>query len=324
MGDDVSGPKDFAPASPLVSVIVITYNRAGTLGRAMSSILQQTYRAIDLIVVDDGSTDTTQAVLKGITDNRVRICCHERNRGIAAARNTGLDAIKGEWFTFVDSDDEIVPEAIETLMGVPGAVDAGLTEIECNGVDAATGKFTGEGLDRDQVLDEATIVGKMKHDHWGIIKTSLLQGDRFNELLPGFEDVLWTKIRRRARSYYIHKALKIVHRGGGDRESVRQWDPEESAHIYRHLLDEKAWLENHERYRAGEFSRFSFWGMVYTLAAGDRKSAQAYRAMFGRAENTRSLVALAKGTWLGGRVAAKGTIAAASALRSVRAVIRKH
>ena len=308
----------------MVSVIVITYNRASTLDRALRSILDQTYTDLDVIVVDDGSTDGTQVLLKGINDGRVRTYRHERNRGITAARNTGLDAIKGAWFTFVDSDDEIVPEAIEVLMGVLDTVDPSLTEIECNGVVAGTGKFTGEGLDHDQVLDEATIVGKMKHDHWGIIKSSLLQGDRFNEFLPGFEDVLWTRVRRRARSYYIHKALKIVHRGSGDRESVREWDPKESARIYRHLLRENAWLENHERYRADEFSRFSFWGMVHTLAAADRESAQVYRAMFGRAKNTRSLAALAKGTWLGGPAAARGTIVAASALRSVRAAIRKR
>jgi GalNAc5-diNAcBac-PP-undecaprenol beta-1,3-glucosyltransferase len=307
-----------------VSVIVITYNRASTLDRALRSILGQTFTDLDVIVVDDGSTDGTQGLMQGISDSRVRTLRHERHRGITAARNTGLDAIRGEWFTFVDSDDEIVPEAIGVLMGVLDTVNPSLTEIECNCVDAATGKFTGEGLDHDQNLDEATIVGKMKHDHWGIIKTSLLEGERFNEFLPGFEDVLWTKVRRRARSYYVHKALKIVHRGSGDRESVREWDPEESARIYRHLLDEKAWLENHERYRSGEFSRFSFWGMVYTLAADDRKSAEAYRVLFGRAQNSRSLSALAKGTWLGGPAAARGTIVAASALRSVRGAIRKR
>lgn len=307
----------------LVTVIIITYNRAGTLERAIASVLRQTYPSLDLLVVDDGSTDRTKDVLAKVQDPRVRTIRHEKNRGITAARNTGLANIKGEWFTFVDSDDEIVPEAIEVLMGIPDAVDPSLTEIECNCVDAATGRFTGDGLDHDQVLDEATIVGKMKHDHWGIIKSSLLQGDRFNEFLPGFEDVLWTKVRRRARSYYVHKALKIVHRGSGDRESVREWDPDESARIYRHLLDEKPWLENQEKYRAGEFSRFSFWGMVYTLAAGDTRSAGAYRAMFARAQNTPSLVVLAKGTWLGGSAGAKGTIAAASAVRSVRAVLRK-
>jgi glycosyltransferase involved in cell wall biosynthesis len=307
-----------------VSVIVITYNRASTLDRALRSILGQTYTDLDIIIVDDGSTDGTQELLRGISDSRVRILRHERNRGITAARNTGLGAIRGAWFTFVDSDDEIVPEAIEVLMGVLDTVDPSLTEIECNGVVAGTGKFTGEGLDHDQVLDEATIVVKMKHDHWGIIKTSLLQGDRFNEFLPGFEDVLWTKVRRRARSYYIHKALKIVHRGSGDRESVREWDPKESGRIYRHLLEEKAWLENQERYRGGEFSRLSFWGMVYALAADDRKSAEAYRVMFGRAEKSRSLAALAKGSWLGGPAAARGTIVAASAVRSVRAAIRKR
>jgi glycosyltransferase involved in cell wall biosynthesis len=81
---------------PTVSIVTATYNRADTLGRAIDSVLRQTYPDWELIVVDDGSTDRTSEVLSGYTDERIRVFKHERNRGVTAAKNTGLDHMQGD------------------------------------------------------------------------------------------------------------------------------------------------------------------------------------------------------------------------------------
>jgi hypothetical protein len=87
----------------LVSVIIPTYNRAHCVGRAIRSALAQTYRDVEVIVVDDGSADATAHVVAGF-DSRVR-SLRQANGGVAAARNTGLRAATGEFIAFLDSDD---------------------------------------------------------------------------------------------------------------------------------------------------------------------------------------------------------------------------
>ena len=89
----------------MISVIIPTYNRAGTLLAAAQSVLQQTYRDIELIIVDDGSTDDTAKVVSALQDGRVRYIPLGKNCGACAARNRGIDEAKGEYIAFQDSDD---------------------------------------------------------------------------------------------------------------------------------------------------------------------------------------------------------------------------
>jgi glycosyltransferase involved in cell wall biosynthesis len=100
---------------PLVSIIMAIYNREKTIERAINSVLKQSYTNIELIIVDDGSTDNTSEVLKRFADPRIRIFNHQKNKGVCAAKNTDLRNIRGEWFTTFDSDDEMITEAIETI-----------------------------------------------------------------------------------------------------------------------------------------------------------------------------------------------------------------
>jgi glycosyltransferase involved in cell wall biosynthesis len=102
----------------LVSVVLPTFNRGYCLERAIRSVLGQTYPDWELIVVDDGSTDDTQAVLESFKDPRIRVFRHSVNRGVAAARNTGLAAARGEFIAFLDSDDEWRPDKLTKQLDV--------------------------------------------------------------------------------------------------------------------------------------------------------------------------------------------------------------
>ncbi|MGN1063588.1 MAG: glycosyltransferase family 2 protein [Alphaproteobacteria bacterium] len=100
---------------PTVSVVMPVYNRADTVGEAIESILNQTYRDFEFIIVDDGSTDNTPTVLKEYADkdSRIRIITHPENRGISAARNTAQEKARGTWLAIMDSDDVALPIRLE-------------------------------------------------------------------------------------------------------------------------------------------------------------------------------------------------------------------
>ncbi|HTS19485.1 MAG TPA: glycosyltransferase family A protein [Verrucomicrobiae bacterium] len=97
--------------TPSVSVIIPTFNRERCVGRAVDSVLAQTFQDIEVIVVDDGSTDSTTNVLSRF-GNRIRLIRQE-NRGVSSARNTGIRAASGKWLAFLDSDDEWHPRKLE-------------------------------------------------------------------------------------------------------------------------------------------------------------------------------------------------------------------
>jgi glycosyltransferase involved in cell wall biosynthesis len=98
--------------APLVSVIIPIYNRAHLVGRAIASVLAQSYRNFEIIVVDDASTDDVAAVLCKDDSPQLRCIAHSRNRGAAAARNTGVAAANGDFVAFLDSDDVWFPDKL--------------------------------------------------------------------------------------------------------------------------------------------------------------------------------------------------------------------
>jgi glycosyltransferase involved in cell wall biosynthesis len=92
-------------ASPLVSVVIPTYNHARYLGRALQSVLDQTYKNWEAIVIDNHSTDNTAELIASFADQRITYLKIHNNGVIAASRNAGIRAAKGEWLAFLDSDD---------------------------------------------------------------------------------------------------------------------------------------------------------------------------------------------------------------------------
>ncbi len=101
---------------PLISIIVPVYQVRDYVGGCVESIRQQTYTNLEILLVDDGSTDGSGEMCDEYarTDERIRVI-HQENRGQAGARNTGLDNVQGEYIAFVDSDDLVLPDYIEVL-----------------------------------------------------------------------------------------------------------------------------------------------------------------------------------------------------------------
>jgi glycosyltransferase involved in cell wall biosynthesis len=113
---------------PLVSVVLPTYNRAHTLPRAIGSVLSQSYRNLELIVVDDASKDDTAAVVGAIADPRIRYERLPKNGGASHARNAGMRLARGDLFAFQDSDDEWLADKLaKQVAAVQSAGEAAVT-----------------------------------------------------------------------------------------------------------------------------------------------------------------------------------------------------
>ncbi|RKY37879.1 MAG: glycosyltransferase family 2 protein [Candidatus Omnitrophota bacterium] len=103
---------------PTVSVIIPTYNRAHLVGRAVESVLDQTFQDFEILVVDDHSVDNTEEVVNDFNDARIRYIKHQINMGGNATRNTGVKNSKGEYIAFLDSDDEWLPEKLKKQIDI--------------------------------------------------------------------------------------------------------------------------------------------------------------------------------------------------------------
>lgn len=117
-------------AGPLISVIIPTYNRVALVCRAIDNVLEQTWKHLELIVVDDGSTDGTQEKLR-LYGNRIRIIT-QANRGPSAARNKGIEIATGEIVAFQDSDDLWMPNKLERQVRLMQALGPSVPCCLCN------------------------------------------------------------------------------------------------------------------------------------------------------------------------------------------------
>lgn len=211
--------------APLVSVIIPTFNRARMLGQAIDSVLQQRDATIEVIVVDDGSTDETAAIVASYA-GRLR-SVRQSQQGVAAARNAGARLAGGRWLAFLDSDDYWLPGKLAAQLAFHASAPA--IEISQTGEiwlrngqhlnrhahhQQPSGDFFLPSLERCLVSPSAVMLTRALFESAG----------GFDESLTVCEDYdLWLRIARRAAIGFIAQPL-IVKRGGHpDQLSRRYW-----------------------------------------------------------------------------------------------------
>ena len=208
--------------NPRISVIIPTYNRCWILKEAIDSILSQNFSDIELIVVDDGSTDATNALLSSYGDQIALIC--QKNKGVSAARNVGISIAKGEYIAFLDSDDMWLAEKLscqhDFFQSHPEAVICQTDEIWIrNGVRVnpknrhkkPSGMIFESSLQLCLVSPSAVMIKKSLFNEVGL----------FNEAFPACEDYdLWLRIGLHYPIYLIDRQL-VVKRGGHDDQLSR-------------------------------------------------------------------------------------------------------
>ncbi len=158
-----------------ISVIIPVYNVREYLGKCVDSVISQTFKDLEIILVDDGSTDGSGELCDEIQkkDSRVNVI-HQKNQGLAVARNVGLDIAKGEWIAFLDSDDWIQPEMYEELINLANSYTAEI-------VSCATHRCESEDVpipnldNKIVVMNESQIVKEL-------ISTEILRFEVWNKL----------------------------------------------------------------------------------------------------------------------------------------------
>lgn len=204
-----------------VTVIVPTYNRAHLVTHAIDSVLTQDYPNLQVLVVDDGSTDGTEAVLTRYDDDaRVRVLVRERNGGVAAAKNSGLDALGDDcvYFGILDSDDRFTPGAVRTLVAAFEAADEPLSQVFGWCRDADTGEDTGWAPHRaGPITYEDALCGRFQGEFWQLVRRELLGGLRFDEGAAGNEAMVWWPLLKRAPAGLVDVVVRDYDRSGLDR-----------------------------------------------------------------------------------------------------------
>ncbi len=241
---------------PRVSVIIPTYNRATTLPRAIDSALEQTVEDLEVVVVDDGSTDETASVLAGYDDPRVRVVTHETNRGANVARNTGIEHARGEYVAFLDSDDEWRPTKLENQLAVLDRRSSEWVAAYCDftiDVTGTTGRFqqlVAGVLARAD--DETTreggdeLVGEILADtvHPGAGSTLLVRRDvarevgGFDETLDRFQDPEFVlRILEAGKLAYVDEPLVVREETGSPPADVVRAADEQYLSTYEDTVD---------------------------------------------------------------------------------------
>lgn len=179
----------------LVSVVIPAYNAAKYVGATVESVLRQTYTAIEVIVVDDGSTDATATVLQSFGE-RIRVI-RQANAGVARACNVGVEAASGEWLAFLDADDEWLPEKLALQIDRCGTFAISHTDSVCFGEGLAT-EVRRSGFEPPYSGDviQELLVRNFITKSSVLMRTEVFRSvGGFSESLPGVEDwPLWLRI----------------------------------------------------------------------------------------------------------------------------------
>lgn len=207
----------------MISVLMLTYNREDLVPRAIGSILGQTYRDFEFIIVDNGSTDRSGQIADTYAeqDSRIRVIHRERGN-IGAGRNTALDAARGDFLTFIDDDDWVEPDFLEFLVRL----------LEDSGADISICGTEGKAFDEKQAMDAREALTQLmwrKRYTTGfpmkLFRRDLTEGLRFSET-DHYDDIgLIYRLFARAGTVAYHGLPKY--------------------HVLRHSGNNSAWTTDH-------------------------------------------------------------------------------
>lgn len=258
--------------SPLVSILIPVYNVEAYVSQCLDSIIGQTYHNLQIVVIDDGSTDESLSICQeyAIRDNRIEIYCQD-NQGVAATRNHLLGKIKGDYVLFVDSDDWIEVDLIESSLNVALQHNSDIVNFQNVLNDTFCQKNTPE---LEIWTKEEAVFQFLRHisfngSLWNkLIRTSLLYNLSFDNRISYGEDALFCwyvlqriqKVVRTPNQYYHHR----IH---DNSISHQNWTPEKKGSgsiVWRTIVEETSdWWPQYLDVAKARYAIEDMWGLYY-------------------------------------------------------------
>jgi len=228
---------------PKFGIICATYNRASLVSRAIESVLSQSVNDWELIIIDDGSIDNTPAVVSDyLEDKRVKLYRRDKNKGVGDARNFGVTHSTAPWILLLDSDNALLPDALEKMMrAIERMPDISMHKFcvaDFNGV--LMGKQPSYSVEIDA---SHYLCGKFKGEHHTVIRRDLLIKHPFFEDFNGGEGITWSLIALDCKSLAYHPfTTEHYETEGSDRLSVRARNYQRLQKVYRKDIS-SLWLQ---------------------------------------------------------------------------------
>jgi glycosyltransferase involved in cell wall biosynthesis len=203
----------------LISVVIPTYNRSELLRKSLGSVLSQTYSDLEVIVVDDGSEEDIESVVKSFDDDRLVYIEHDVNKGGSVARNTGIEHATGDCIAFLDSDDQWIESKLEKQADLMKRSGNETGVIYCDYFDGF--EFSSRLVARPHDLRDGDIHADLLSGWMNIMTSQLLVKsecfDRvgvFNPDLPSFQEYdLLTRIAKEYSAAYVDERLVVKNSG---------------------------------------------------------------------------------------------------------------
>lgn len=214
-------------SQPLVTVVIPVFNRASQLLRALNSVVAQTFKAIEVIVVDDGSSEPIETAAKSALEawgGRYSVITRPINQGVSAARNIGIARAAAPWIAFLDSDDEWLPRKLEFQMKMLG--DSASLVCHTNESWYRRGKFLNQHKKHNKrggrILIDSVRHCAMSPSSVVLHRSVFKKCGLFDESLPVCEDYdLWLKVTSRFEVAFCARPMLIKHGGHLDQLSQR-------------------------------------------------------------------------------------------------------
>ena len=228
--------------SPLVTIVVPTFNRVVLLRRLIESLRQQTYRNLEILVINNGCVDDTRGYLEKLKSEECRLTTFEFNKNTGspmACYNKGIELSNGEYICFIYDDDTLFPDAIEFF--VEQAVSKNLSWVVGNCLDSRTQKYTFFGPnDNGEITFDDIIYERYTGEAWALLKKNIFDGVRFDEAMYGGESSVWLQLYRKTPATYFHRPVRVYYtQHGGNITGARAI----LANIRKVLYTEQRYLE---------------------------------------------------------------------------------
>mgnify|MGYP003641904043 FL=1 len=234
----------------MISIIIPLYNKSQSIEKTIFSVLSQSYKDFELLIVDDGSTDNSASVVNGIIDKRIRLI-EKENGGVSSARNTGVHAAKYDWISFLDADDLW---HIDFLKNIVEVIEE-QKEVQIITTDYETRTSNGDIIKsyvahKKGYVDFFAVTNEigfhiLNMSTFCVRKSTLIQIDLFSTSISHGEDMeVFEKLARNHKIYLIDKILSYYIQDAENRASYKIPNPNKTR-VYQ--VDTEGILSEHEK-----------------------------------------------------------------------------